>query len=520
MKPLPHTLRRLLHSLTPRVETSASSPIPSVVRIQTVQGIDVSKISPDDGISPDKLKGTGFSPYIRAAKSTRALAPEGRFPSSSTFVTKGHRNLLWLLLPVAFLAACSRFHHETHEYVYVSARQVYLHDRVAAVSNRVGLVTNGEALEVIERGKRFVKVRTPKGEIGWLEDHAIIDDKLYAQFEDLGKKHSGDPVVANAQLRDDLYLHVAPGRDTPHFLVVPGNAKVQLLARGTIEKSQGPGMLPSLKPKPPKSATGAAPSKTDTLAIPNTKASPAPAKTNPPDPASPAPIPPPVPMEDWWLVRDSSGHTGWLLAGRLDVDVPEEVGGYAEGQRMVGAYPIAKVMDSGVEHEHKAGKKNSAVRNQKVVEKETASETGDAAAAPVSQEHTEYVTVLSPPRGGLPYDFDQLRVFTWSLNHHRYETAYRLRGIQGYLPVKLSQETVNGQSMPTFSFAIASGPNVSIDPETGVTRPVAPRTLAFRLEGNLVRRTGADQGPIVLTHDISSPEEQGKKKSATKKKKR
>ena len=101
--------------------------------------------------------------------------------------------------------------------------------------------------------------------------------------------------------------------------------------------------------------------------------------------------------------------------------------------------------------------------------------------------------MLSPPKSGLPYDFDQLRVFTWSLNHHRYETAYRLHGIQGYLPVRIGEQAVNGQTMPTFSFEIASGPNVTIDPETRVTRPVDPRTLTFRLEGNLVKRTGADQ---------------------------
>ncbi len=216
----------------------------------------------------------------------------------------------------------------------------------------------------------------------------------------------------------------------------------------------------------------------------------------------------PVAMEDWWLVRDSAGHSGWLLARQLDVDVPDEVGEYAEGQRMVAAYPIAKVMDSGVEHVHKAdkGKTGKPVKDAEE----------DAATVPVSSEHTEYVTVLSPPRGGLPYDFDQLRVFTWSLNHHRYETAYRLHGIHGYLPVKLASETVNGQSFPTFSFAIASGPDVTVDPATGMTRPVAPRTLAFRLEGNLVRRTGADQAPIVLTHDADEP---GKAKAGAKKKK-
>ena len=122
--------------------------------------------------------------------------------------------------------------------------------------------------------------------------------------------------------------------------------------------------------------------------------------------------------------------------------------------------------------------------------------------------------MLTPPRGGLPYDFDQVRVFVWSLNHHRYETAFRLHGIQGYLPVKLSKETVNGESHPTFSFEISDGNNISVDPDTGVTRPVAPRTLSFRLEGNQVRRTGQDQAPIVLTRNLS---QSAKTKSSRKK---
>jgi hypothetical protein len=390
-----------------------------------------------------------------------------------------------LLSLLSMVGGCRRFHEQTHDHVYVAARQVFLHDRVAAVSNRVGQVRNGEALEVIERGKRFVKVRTPKGEVGWLEDHAIIDDKLFEQFQDLTKKHAGDPVVANGQLRDDLYLHVLPGRETAHFLLIPGNAKVQLLERGTVEKTAS-GLVPS-KPRVAVDSGAAKPGASEQKsAMPHAVAG----------VPSAAPVPPP-PMEDWWLVRDGQGHTGWLLASRLDVDVPDEVGAYAEGQRMVAAYPIAKVFDSSAGREHKAGEGKKS-HGKAVAE---TSDGGDEQAEPANKEFTEYVTVLSPPKGGLPYDFDQIRVFTWSLNHHRYETAFRLHGIQGYLPVQIGKETVNGQSVPNFTFQIASGLNVSVDPQTGITRPVNPRTLTFRLEGNLVRRSGSDQGPITLTHE-------------------
>ena len=48
----------------------------------------------------------------------------------------------------------------------------------------------------------------------------------------------------------------------------------------------------------------------------------------------------------------------------------------------------------------------------------------------------EYVSVTNAYKDGLPYDFDQVRVFTWNVKKHRYETAYRQRNLEGLLPVR------------------------------------------------------------------------------------
>ncbi len=354
--------------------------------------------------------------------------------------------------------------------VYVSARQIYLHDRVAALSNRVAEVVNGQPLEVLEHGRRFLKVKTQKNEIGWIEEHAVIDAKQYQAFEGLAARHKQDPVVAGATVRDDIYLHITPGRETEHFYLLPANAKVQLLARSSIPKvAPGSGFSKSaLTAERPAPATAA-----HTVAV-STKGT--------AEEANPE-APPPV-MEDWWLVRDAQGRTGWLLGSRVDVDVPDTVAVYSEGQRMVGAYEIAKVTDP-------------------------------EASTP---DHTvpEYVTVLGPQKAGLPFDFDQVRVFTWSLRHHRYETAFRLHPIEGFFPVKISQVPVKDGTAPAFSFQIARSEDVSVDPATGISRPANPRTLNYEMIDTQVKRIGPDMGPIPILHSLDEKHEKGEKKNEKK----
>jgi SH3-like domain-containing protein len=402
------------------------------------------------------------------------------FPSSRSTISAFSR---FALLGLAVVCGCGRIHHERHETVYVTARQMYLHDRVAAVSNRVAQVNNGQPLEVLEHGRRFLKVKTQKNEIGWIEEHAVIDSETYEAFAQLAEQHKKDPVIATAVLRDDIYLHLTPGRKSDRFLLLPANAKLQLLTRASVPKAPLPGMGPvERKPATPPASSDKTP---HPGLPPANKSAAAPAK--PPAPAAHLPAtpdaPPPI-MEDWWLIRDAQGNAGWLLAGRIDVDVPDEIAQYSEGQRIVGAYMLTKITDP-----------ESSVPNHEV---------------------PEYVMVLEPPKAGLPFDFDQVRVFTWSVKRHRYETAFRLRPIQGFLPVTISRVPGPGGSVPAFSFLLGNGDNVSIDPQTGITRPVAPRTINYEMIDTVVKRIGPDLAPIPSSRSAEEKAKAGKAGRAAK----
>jgi hypothetical protein len=393
---------------------------------------------------------------------------------------------LLALLAMFVFTGCKRLRHEDHDVVYVSARQVYLHDRVAAVSERVAMVINGQKLEVLERARRFLKVKTEKNEIGWIEERAVIDSDTYERFAKLAEQHKQEPKATTATLRDDLYMHLVPGRQSDRLYLLPENAKVDLLARASAPKS-GPGAAgpaaaksaatakPAAAPKPAvagnHAAAGnlaaagnpAAEEKTAAQVSPNAKS-----KTAAPG-AEQLEAPPPPPMEDWWLARDSQGHVGWLLSSRLDVDVPDEVAQYGENQRFIGCWVLTKVNDP-----------DSSAPDHQV---------------PV------YLTMMAPNKSGMPFDFDQVRVFTWSLRHHRYETGFRLRPIQGFLPVRVTMEQTPKGPVPTFSFQIAGNEDVVTDPATGIIRPASPRTITYQLIDTQAKRVGPDMAPIYMMHD-------------------
>jgi SH3-like domain-containing protein len=368
------------------------------------------------------------------------------------------------------LGGCSRLHPKpASQYVYVTAKQTFLRDRVAAVSNRTATVENGDKLQVLERGRRFIRVQTAKGEQGWIDEKVVATQEIFDQFDSLKQKHQNDPTVASAVVRDEVYMHAKPGRDTERFFRLTEGEKLKLLARATLPKPLPPGTRVAKAPAAPAAPTvkGAKP----TIAAPD------------------APLPPA--MEDWWLVRDSKGETGWLYSRMMDVDAPDSLTRYSEGQRIVGAYVLTTVNDPEAEQDDKN--------------------------IPV------YVTVMSPYKAGLPYDFDQVRVFTWNIKKHRYETGFREKNIEGYLPVTVKMAAdPYGKSptattpAPTFTYRVLADDAAPVipDPVTGAVTPGKTILKTYRLEGNTIRRVIQPGG---ATAGQAHPEPQAEKKEKAKK---
>jgi SH3-like domain-containing protein len=152
-------------------------------------------------------------------------------------------------------------------------------------------------------------------------------------------------------------------------------------------------------------------------------------------------------LEDWYLVRDAENRVGWVLARMVDIDVPLEVAQYAEGQRFVAFFALNQVQDPG---------KEGADKN-------------------VSQ----YLCVMTEPHDGLPYDYDQIRVFTWNVRKHRYETAYREHGLNGFLPVTVTSENFDKEgTLPVFVLHVKEDSGNTNERKYKLNTPMVRRVLA------------------------------------------
>ena len=235
----------------------------------------------------------------------------------------------------------------------------------------------------------------------------------------MSKDNRATPVEGHGVTRVELNMHVSPGRETDTLYQLAENSKVEMLKRATTERAT-PEEIAAVKSRRARQGRGRAGQSRAEEEILQARAARPPhraeasrarrtVRANPGSAigsSSPhsAEEPKPKPMDDWWLVRDPQGHVGWVLARMVDLDIPLDVAQYAEGQRIQAAFVLNTVQDE------------------------------------VKGAIPQYLVLLNENKDGIPYDFNQVRVFTWNLKRHRYETGYREHFIIGYFPATVSTE--------------------------------------------------------------------------------
>ncbi len=314
---------------------------------------------------------------------------------------------------------------------------------------------HGERVEIVQRRRRFMKVRAPDGTEGWIEQNLLLSGLEMEALRDLNERAAKLHSHGAAITFDLLNVHTTPARQAPSFTQVKQGDRMEVLLHQRLPRvaPERPPLIPPRPTRPPPARKRKSEPRDQ---LPPLPAPPGPpenwlelSRTNLPGP-EPEPEPPkPVISDDWTLVRLPSGQVGWVLSGRLYMAIPDEVAQYAEGHRITSYFSLGEVQD------------------------------GDL------KKHNWLWTTSGRSAEGVA--FDSFRVFMWSLRRHRYETAYIERRLRGYFPVEVHPVTLGDTTYPGFSVCTeraGGGP--------------ARRSFAFIV--NVVRAAG--EGPCTALPEI------------------
>jgi hypothetical protein len=337
--------------------------------------------------------------------------------------------------------------------VFAGPTTLTLRQELAPKSATVATAKHGDRLEVLEYKRRFVRVRTPEGREGWTDARLLLTPDQMADLRQMADRTAQLPSQGAASTFESLNMHTEPSRTSPSFVQIPENGKVDVIGHKLTPRIQpaAASQVPvkvvkprivhrrskdrqssSKVPPPPPPSAPAPPHNWQALSVPNTKSLEQPQQADSSKPTQAPPPPAPVHMDDWSLVRTKDGKAGWVLTRMLSMSIPDEVAQYAEGHRITSYFSLGQVHDG------------DQVKNNWL-----------------------WTTIV---KGLEPYEFDSFRIFVWSRNHHRYETAYIDRNIIGHFPVQVD----TSGAAPRFSLLVE-----------GVDGQLYKKT--YMMDGNRVR---------------------------------
>jgi uncharacterized protein YgiM (DUF1202 family) len=339
------------------------------------------------------------------------------------------RLIFFALLLVLASCAGSRSGYGLRE-AYVAPATLNLRRDLLQKNSVVAVLKHGERVSIVDTRRRFVKVRTAKGQEGWLDSLQLLSAEQMEQIRHEAEQALTLPSEGSATVLEALNIHIEPDRRSPAFALIKEGSYVDVLAHRLTAKDTGPLRPPSLikehpqplsrkqrkekgsrnalkppPPKPPKAPDNWQELSAERINGGDSTADLKAKKDKAAAEKKAGELKKPAALENWTLVRTKDKQCGWVLSRNLVMAIPDEVAQYAEGRHITSYFDLGSVND-----EEKGVK------------------------------HNWLWTTRSGPA---PYDYDAWRVFLWNRHRHRYETSYRLRDLEGYFPVRVDPPDPN-----------------------------------------------------------------------------
>jgi hypothetical protein len=189
---------------------------------------------------------------------------------------------------------------------YVGLSNVPLWDGNGQVRRRLQNLAWGERVSILDQYNDSIKVRTPQGKVGWVNEDRLIDPDVWQRLGTLAARVRQMTTQAQGHTAVLSNLRLDPGRASPRVGQLKPNTPVEVLARGVAERSAESAQARNTSRK-----------------------------------------------ESWLLVRarigDGEQVAGWVLASFLSLDLPDPLPAYATsaGMSPIAYFPLETVKDAG-----------------------------------------------------------------------------------------------------------------------------------------------------------------------------
>jgi hypothetical protein len=297
------------------------------------------------------------------------------------------------LVAVLFLAACSNGTQEQAPGKYdrkltVVVTEATVYQRPDSLSRRVGAVQFGQ--QVLGITKRTIG--TPEGwdEIeagntlfGFVRSSSLGDAALLEKLRQLQASIEGVNPQASGITTAATWLRLDPGRHGQGVEKLAAGTQLEMFARQAILRE-----LPSPTPA--------------LVGTPRATPKPTAARKPTPKPSSESAEDADAKKEIWYKVRLADGRVGYVYTANLRFDPPPDIEQYTRFRRTV-AWQKLRTVDAGA--------------------------LGSVG---------EYLVAYGTPGIDFGADFNRIEIYTW--DGRAYGTLYARSGMQGILPIRVSQE--------------------------------------------------------------------------------